>query len=480
MSSANPRASNPMPLTNSLTVNDIHSRLNPTVVDRIVDVRSSADARAAILAAAAEGKVICVSGGRHAMGGQQFAQGGILLDTRRYNAVRSFDRERGLIEVESGIQWPELIAWLVQHQTSDEHQWGIRQKQTGADRLSIGGAVSANIHGRGLTLAPFVGDVESLTLIGPDGERRSCNRSENTELFRLVCGGYGLFGFIDTVTIRLAPRQKVRRTVEIETADRLMARFDERIADGYEFGDFQFALDPRSSDFLRRGIFSCYMPAPIDTPIPEQQRALSEEDWKKLLWLAHFDKQRAWDAYAGHYLGTNGQIYWSDTHQLSTYIDDYHTWLDADSKAPHAATEIITEIYVPRPELDGFLSEVADDFREHHVDCIYGTIRLIERDEESFLAWAKQPYACTIFNLHTVHTPEGRAHSADAFRRLIDIAARRDGSWFLTYHTYGTREQLLRCYPQFPEFLRLKRQYDPEERFQSDWYRHHVALLASP
>jgi FAD/FMN-containing dehydrogenase len=480
MSSANPRASNPMPLTNSLTVNDIHSRLNPTVVDRIVDVRSSADARAAILAAAAEGKVICVSGGRHAMGGQQFAQGGILLDTRRYNAVRSFDRERGLIEVESGIQWPELIAWLVQHQTSDEHQWGIRQKQTGADRLSIGGAVSANIHGRGLTLAPFVGDVESLTLIGPDGERRSCNRSENTELFRLVCGGYGLFGFIDTVTIRLAPRQKVRRTVEIETADRLMARFDERIADGYEFGDFQFALDPRSSDFLRRGIFSCYMPAPIDTPIPEQQRALSEEDWKKLLWLAHFDKQRAWDAYAGHYLGTHGQIYWSDTHQLSTYIDDYHTWLDADSKAPHAATEIITEIYVPRPELDAFLSEVADDFREHHVDCIYGTIRLIERDEESFLAWAKQPYACTIFNLHTVHTPEGRAHSADAFRRLIDIAARRDGSWFLTYHTYGTREQLLRCYPQFPEFLRLKRQYDPEERFQSDWYRHHVALLASP
>jgi FAD/FMN-containing dehydrogenase len=414
------------------------------------------------------------------MGGQQFAQGGILLDTRRYNAVRSFDRERGLIEVESGIQWPELIAWLVQHQTSDEHQWGIRQKQTGADRLSIGGAVSANIHGRGLTLAPFVGDVESLTLIGPDGERRSCNRSENTELFRLVCGGYGLFGFIDTVTIRLAPRQKVRRTVEIETADRLMARFDERIADGYEFGDFQFALDPRSSDFLRRGIFSCYMPAPIDTPIPEEQRALSEEDWKKLLWLAHFDKQRAWDAYAGHYLGTNGQIYWSDTHQLSTYIDDYHTWLDADSKAPHAATEIITEIYVPRPELDAFLSEVADDFREHHVDCIYGTIRLIERDEESFLAWAKQPYACTIFNLHTVHTPEGRAHSADAFRRLIDIAARRDGSWFLTYHTYGTREQLLRCYPQFPEFLRLKRQYDPEERFQSDWYRHHVALLASP
>ena len=481
-STADPRHANSAPLTPSggVTVNDLHSRLNPTVVDRIVEVRSTADARAAILAAAEEGKVICVSGGRHAMGGQQFAAGGVLLDTRRYNAVRSFDRERGLIEVESGLQWPELITWLVEKQTGEARQWGIRQKQTGADRLSIGGAVSANVHGRGLTLAPFVGDVERLTLIGPDGERRTCSRTENAELFRLVCGGYGLFGFIDTVTVRLSPRQKVRRTVEIETADRLLARFDERIADGYEFGDFQFALDPRSSDFLRRGIFSCYKPTSIDAPIPEGQRELSESDWKKLLWLAHFDKQRAWDVYASHYLGTNGQIYWSDTHQLSTYIDDYHSWVDAESKAEHSATEIITELYVPRPELEAFLVECAEDFRQNGVDCIYGTIRLIERDDESFLAWAKQPYACTIFNLHTVHTPEGRAHSGAAFRRLIDIAARRGGSWFLTYHTFGTREQVLRCYPQFPEFLRLKRQYDPGELFQSEWYRHHVALLSEP
>ena len=242
----------------------------------------------------------------------------------------------------------------------------------------------------------------------------------------------------------------MRRAVEIETADRLLARFDERIADGYDFGDFQFALDPRSRDFLRRGIFSCYKPTSIHAPIPENQRALSADDWKKLLWLAHFDKQRAWDAYSTHYLGTDGQVYWSDTHQLSTYIDDYHTWLDAESRAAHPASEIISELYVPRPELDAFLSEVADDFRLNRVDCIYGTIRLIERDDESFLAWAKQPYACTIFNLHTPHTAEGREHSAAAFRRLIDIAARRGGSWFLTYHTFGTRDQILRCYPLFP------------------------------
>ena len=474
--STQPAPEEPGPV--GVVVNDVHSQLNPTVVDRVTVIRSTADARNAILDAGAAGKPVCTSGGRHAMGGQQFAHGAVLLDTRSYRGVRHFDRERGLIEVESGIQWPELIAWLVDQQAVADHQWGIRQKQTGADRLSIGGAVAANAHGRGLTLRPFVNDVESLTLIGADGTRRTCSRSENVELFRLVCGGYGLFGFVDTVTLRLVPRHKVRRAVEIETADRLIDRFDERIADGFAFGDFQFALDPRSSDFLRRGIFSCYQPVPPDTPIPDQQRALSPNDWKKLLWLAHFDKQGAWEAYADHYLGTHGQVYWSDTHQLTTYIDDYHSWLDREAEAAHAATEIITELYVPRPELAGFLAEAADDFRVNGVDCIYGTIRLIERDDESFLTWAKQSYACTIFNLHTHHTPQGIEHSAAAFRRLIDMAAQRQGSWFLTYHTFGTRSQLLRCYPELPEFLRLKRRHDPNERFQSEWYRHHVALLS--
>ena len=463
----------------AVLVNDVHSRLNPTLVDHVVAVRSTNDAREVILAAARAEKPICVTGGRHSMGGQQFARGGVLLDTQSYRGIRHFDAERGLIEVESGIQWPELIAWLVEHQAGAERPWGIQQKQTGADRLSIGGAVSSNVHGRGLTLRPFIGDVESLTLIDAAGQRRRCSRDENAELFRLVNGGYGLFGFVDTVTLRLVPRHKVRRAVEIETADRLIARFDERIADGYAFGDFQFALDPRSTDFLHRGIFSCYKPVSIDTPIPELQRALSPSDWKKLLWLAHFDKQAAWDAYASHYVGTDGQVYWSDTHQLSTYIDDYHSWLDSETNASHAATEIISELYVPRAALPDFLAEAADDFRRNGVDCIYGTIRLIERDDESFLAWAKQPYACTIFNLHTHHTVEGIEHSAAAFRRLIDMAARRQGSWFLTYHTFGTRSQLLQCYPELPAFLSRKRHFDPNERFQSEWYRHHVALLAA-
>jgi FAD/FMN-containing dehydrogenase len=273
------------------------------------------------------------------------------------------------------------------------------------------------------------------------------------------------------------PRHKVKRVVEVITADRLMAAFDERIAAGFEYGDFQFALDPASPDFLHRGIFSCYRPVDPDTPIAPDQRALSDSDWRRLLRYAHIDKAAAWDGYAGHYLATSGQVYWSDTHQLSTYFDGYHDELDRELGAPNRCSEIITEIYVPRARLTDFLAEAAEDFRRHGVDCIYGTIRLIERDDESFLAWAREPWACTIFNLHTEHAPAALARTTDAFRRLIDMAIARGGSYFLTYHKYATHDQLLACYPQFTAFLRLKDVYDPERRFQSEWWRWYAAMF---
>jgi FAD/FMN-containing dehydrogenase len=459
-------------------VNDIHSQLNQTRVLEIVPVGSAAELQRIIKDAASAGHAVSIAGGRHAMGAQQFATDTRLLDMTKCNRVRSFDRRRGIVEVEAGIMWPALVNYLVREQKDAGRQWGIAQKQTGADRLTIGGALSANVHGRGLRMKPFIADVESFELVDGRGERCRCSRTENGELFRLAIGGYGLFGAISTVKLRLVPRQKIERVVEVREIDDLPSAFAQRIADGYLFGDFQFSVDETSPDFLRKGVFSCYRPVDPRTRVPDVQRELVDEDWHALLMLAHTNKSLAFDQYAKYYLSTSGQVYWSDTHQLSTYLDDYHLRLDKQLGAPNRATEMITEIYVPRTQLPSFMAEAAGVFRTNGVPIVYGTVRLIERDDESFLAWAKQPYACIIFNLHTEHTREGIERAGQAFRDLIDMGIRRGGRYYLTYHRYARREQVEVCYPQLPEFLRLKRRYDPQERFQSEWYRHYKQMFA--
>jgi FAD/FMN-containing dehydrogenase len=139
---------------------------------------------------------------------------------------------------------------------------------------------------------------------------------------------------------------------------------------------------------------------------------------------------------------------------------------------------MITEICVPREALAAFLADVSTDFRRFNVNLIYGTIRLIRRDDETFLAWAKEDYACVIFNLHTGHTPDALQKTQADFRRLIERGIRYGGSYYLTYHRWATPRQVQICYPRFREFLRLKTQHDPDERFQSDWYRHYRTLFA--
>jgi hypothetical protein len=58
------------------------------------------------------------------------------------------------------------------------------------------------------------------------------------------------------------------------------------------------------------------------------------------------------------------------------------------------------------------------------------------------------------------------------------MAVRRGGTYYLTYHRFAIREQIEACYPPFAEFLKLKMKYDPEERFQSDWYKHYRTMFA--
>ena len=464
-------------MNETLLVNGLHSCINSTRVMRVLTPSGLDELVGIVRTATAVNAQISICGGKHAMGGQQFGANTWLVDMKRYAAIQNFDSERGLVTAGAGIQWPELIAGCLAKQSSGAERWSIRQKQTGADRLSLGGALSANIHGRGLRLPPIVGDVEAFTLIDAGGETRRCTRTENSELFRLAIGGYGLFGIIADITLRLMPRTKVERRVEVLTLDELVRVPEERDTNNWLFGDFQYSIDERSPDFLQRGVFSAYHRIADDAPMPMEQKELLEKDWDRLIFLAHTDRARVFQEYAGYYLSTNGQRYWSDTHQLSTYLDNYHEALDRRLGSSCKCSEMITEIYVPRESLTAFMGKAAEQLRHGQCPVIYGTIRLIERDAESFLAWAREPWACIIFNLHIKHTSAGLAEAQAAFRGLIDLAIDFGGSYYLTYHRWATRAQVETCHPRFREFLQLKQAHDPTERFTSEWYRHHRALF---
>lgn len=454
------------------TLNDVHSQLNCTEVSDIVAPATVSALLELVRQTRASGRSLCVHGGRHAGGGQQFHRHRLAVDLRGLDRVIAFDADRGLITVQAGAQWPAVVRAVRTHSERTGTNWAIRQKQTGADDLTLGGSVSCNAHGRGLTMRPLVDDIERLTVVTPDAATLTCSREQHPDLFSLIVGGYGLFGVIVDVTLRLMPRRRVKRLVDVIDLEDAMSAVRRRIEDGCLYGDFQHAIDPADDSFLRRGVFACYKPAPDDAPLTGEGADLPTQRWLELLELAHREKAAAFQRYAEYYLSTHGRVYWSDSMQLSTYIPSYGDFLARSRPQGPKETLVISELHVPPESLASLMNESRAILRRSGVEDVYGTIRAIRRDDTTFLPWARGDWACVIYNLRTLHTPKGIARTQRVFAELFDAALRVGGGFYLTYHRWASREQLLRAYPQLPTFLRRKREIDPRCVFRSDWYDH--------
>lgn len=452
-----------------VVLNDVQSQLNKTVVKDVLQPDSSEQLKESLERAADSQLKISQAGGRHSMGGQQFGAGNLHLDMTSLNKVVELDTERGLVTVQAGIQWPELIQQLHQQQPEDPQPWTIREKQTGVDSVTIGGAVSSNIHGRSLAHAPFVSDVESFEIIDVNGVAQHCSRSQNSELFSLVIGGYGLFGLISQVTLRLVRRFKIRRRVKVIKVKDLLENYERRLEEGFVFGDCQYATLLTGASESHQGVFPCYEPVDINTPIEANQKQLTADQWAGFYRLMRSNKRQAFKEYAAHYRSTEGQTYWSDTHQLAGNFEGHRKAVDASR-----GTEMITEVYLPFQQLIAFLIKTREDLMQRDADITYGTIRFIKADKETFLPWAKQDSVCIVCNLHVKQSPEGIQKAKSDFRQIIDRTIEFGGSFFLTYHRWATPDQISACYSNIRKFFALKRKYDPNELLQSDWYRHYA------
>ena len=458
-----------------IKLNDVQSKLNETSVRSISTPATADEIKEILKTSSAKGIAVCPAGALHSMGGQQFAENSISISSKNLNRIWNLDKNSKTVWAEGGVTWPELVGWLKAKQIESTSPLTIIQKQTGADNLTVGGALSSNIHGRVLNRKPIIEDVLAFNIVTPNGERLRCSREENFDLFALAIGGYGMFGVIDSVQLKLTERTTLIRHVEETSIYNAIDSLENHAEHGALYGDFQYMTDETSPNFLSKGILSVYSPS---TEANSQNVGLSMDQWKQLYFLAHTDKAVAYKQYASHYKSTHGQTYSSDEHQFSPYLPEAGDLLNKALNLKHYRSLMISELYVPRNNFIEFMEAAGKSLKSTNGNVIYGTVRLIDSEKESFLNWAKKDYACTIFNLLVEHTVNGLTAAQAQFQGLIDAALNEGGSYYLTYHKWARRDQVESAYPQFGDFIKEKESRDKSSIFTSNWYRHHVNLLS--
>lgn len=194
---------------------------------RTVQPRTADELRAALLTAAAEGLPVTMRGAGRSYGDAALDTRGLIIDTASLSQVRSFDAQRGLIEVDPGVTMETL--W---RRVLPKGFWPA--VVPGTSFPTLGACAAMNIHGKNAFRAgPFGNHVREFGLLLASGDSLRCSREENAEVFHAAIGGAGLLGVITRLTLQLAPVESGRLRVEAAWAPdfaALFAAFDARVA----------------------------------------------------------------------------------------------------------------------------------------------------------------------------------------------------------------------------------------------------------
>jgi len=400
---------------------------------------------------------VSIAGARHSMGGHTIAEGGIVFDMTGFTEME-LDLAANVLRVGSGALWSDVLAYL------DPHGRSVAIMQAN-DSFTVGGSVSVNCHGWQHGLPPIASSVRSFRILLADGQLLECSRMENSELFGLALGGYGLFGVLVDIDLDVVANELYERTQVVLPTEELGPRFLARAREpdvGLALGRLSIRPDGLFEESIFKVLVRVEAPADLPPITPSAKRGLrrtifrgsvGSDYGKDLRWSL---ETRLGGVLAGGTTTRNAE--------LSESVDVY-------ANHDPTGTDILHEYFIPHDALSGFLEVARPIFEASSCDLLNITVRDIREDKDSVLRYADTDMFGLVMLFHQKLTPEAEADMRLLSRSLIDLADSVGGRYYLTYRLHATRAQFERAYPMAGEFFAAKRRYDPEERFQNKFYR---------
>lgn len=431
-------------------VND-STQLNPVHVAKVIKPHSTADIVTAIKNSTGP---ISIGGGRYSMGGQTAAEGSLHLDMRQYNKVVSFSKKQREITVESGITWRKLQQYI------DKYDLSVKIMQTYAN-FTVGGSMSVNVHGRYIGHGPLISSVKSFKIVLADGSVKTASPTENPHLFYSAIGGYGGIGVITEATLMLAQNTRVeRKTFKMDLKD-YKNHFFKSIRDNKKVIFHNADIYPPDYDSVRD--VSWYV-TDKDVTIDERVIPADRSYWllpKLVSVVANMPFGKAFREYIYDPL-----FYMSDRIAWRNWEASYDV-RELGEGDRSEDTYVLNEYFIPVNNLNSFVPKMRKVFQDNDVDVLNVSIRHALPDPGSYLAWAREEVFAFVVYYHQETSKQAREKVAKWTREMTDAILSEDGTYYLPYQPHATVAQFNKAYPNANKFFEVKRQVDPDNRFQN-------------
>jgi len=439
------------------------SHLNLTKIDTIIQVPNDKgqielQLREILKYASQKRLKISIAGAQHSMGGHTIYPGGVVLNMLPYKQMK-LDPTTNMLTIGAGALWEDAINYL------DGYGKSIAVMQSFSS-FSIGGSISVNGHGWQKDSPPISSSVISFTLMKADGEIVNCSRQENEELFHLVIGGYGLFGIILEVKLKVVDNVALKYKQVRLNPDDYIKYYNKYILGNDKVNLVFGRLRVSDKYFLKEATLNFFEESESDIPTLAEPKGV---EIKRLIFRGsvgnEYGKKLRWDLET-----TASKVIKNLTFSRNELLIERASLIENKDSL---STDLLQEYFIPEQNFNDYIKAIKPILKSSQIDLLNITIRSVKRDSDAYLNYAKQNVFGFVMLFNQKKTKMQEEDMITLTNNLVDVAIKNGGTFYLPYRLHINRDKMRIAYPQAEIFFQLKRKYDPDELFNNKFYQHY-------
>jgi decaprenylphospho-beta-D-ribofuranose 2-oxidase len=408
------------------------------------------------------GRMIARGQGR-SYGDAAMLEDGIVMLTEQLAQVGELDEATGILTAQAGATLAEVINEFL------PRGW-FPAVVPGTQFVSLGGCVAADIHGKNHHRdGGFGAHVKEITIVLADGSRRRCSPDKDAKLFWATVGGMGLTGILTDISFQLIPVETSYLVVQHHQAKDLEASFavlsDKAWDDHYTVAwiDCLAKGSKLGRGVLMRGHHATRSDLPNpgrDSPYakPRRQRNLGF-DFPS--WTLNSRGMKAFNELYYRLQGRRQRPFLADYESFFFPLDRIGNWNRIYGKRGFIQYQCVL------PEADAYqgmralLSGLATAGRASFLSVL----KRFGPQGPGLLSFPFEGYTLTL------DLPLDDQELFPFLDRLDAIVLQHGGRVYLAKDARLAAATFRSMYPRLTEWLRLKSEVDPENRFDSDLAR---------
>lgn len=445
-------------------VNDI-SMLNKTKIYKEIYVKTIVDIQKIIKKANKENRKISIVGSKHSMGGHTMYDDSYYININRMKKMKLLPKNK--LRVESGAKFCDIIKYL------NKYKKTICSMQSYCN-FTIGGSISVNAHGI-ISDEHLSNTVCELRIINSEGKLIKCNKRTNSKLFKLVMGGYGLFGVIYDCVIKIQDNYEFIPKISVIDSSKYLSYSKKHLKQNNTMKITRVNLSNTNKFMVIK--YHKINNKPVKSKLKKKLHKenlknlffvylLSTETFKLLRFKYENIKEKPMDFSV--YKTTPNELLYVDTNVVTPY-SEYSLF-----------TFILQEYFISEKYFNRFIKEFKLLCEKHlllkGITLLNVTIRIINKDTNTYLKYAPtKRYSFVLYFkiLKVVHTTTFKS----LCNKFIDLVLKYKGTFYLPYSTFYTKEQLLKSYPMIKSFIKYKKHYDKNELFNNKFYQYCLNIM---